>query len=195
MSSRVTFTKTDNGTLIRIGNSLNGRVKILFLIQFIAYLGGFAMFFIWFLLLLDSTSIFLLLFTLGVSFVFLIAALRYLNRATEREEILVSPDQITISNITIRKKKTNSYNIADISDLHQDPPVTYTDHPLKGESFDYMGFAARDKELQTVNDEGRMHFTYRGKTIRFGKGIASWDARDISDAIFDITRIKMSYYY
>lgn len=62
-----------------------------------------------------------------------------------------------------------------------------TDHPLKGESFDYFGFQTEQELINTVHDEGNLSFDYDGKTVFFGKSVPSWDAEDLAKTIRELT--------
>jgi hypothetical protein len=189
MASRIQYNTTKEGTLITIGNNLTMRVKGLFIIQFLVAIIGAVSFLMMFYNDLDTfASTGLLLFTLTSATVFFVAAYRYLNRVLEREEILVKSLQLIITDIGFLKRKVRVFEIAKVADFHHLAAPKYTDHPLNGKSFDYLGFQTRDKEIQAINNDGRISFFYEGRNILFGKGITTWEAEEIGKVIYEITK-------
>ncbi len=54
---------------------------------------------------------------------------------------------------------------------------TKTDHPLKGNSFDYFGFETQEQLIQNLHHEGNLYFdTQDGNRIFFAPCVYSWDA-------------------
>lgn len=186
MPASINFTSTENGCEITISNKLRSGVRILFYIQFIVCLVFGALFFAMMFQSLDA-PVLLSLFTAGAAVVYVLAAYRYIERVREKEIIHITPESISISKKKILGKETSIYEMKHIRNLRYELPPVYTDHPLKGESFDYLGFQTRDKEIQQLHDEGRLTFFYDGQEVRFGKMLASWDAEEIGEKIRDIT--------
>ena len=54
-----------------------------------------------------------------------------------------------------------------------------TDHPLKGNSFDYFGFETQEQLIQSLHHKGNLCFVCEEERIYFGRGIYTWDAEKI----------------
>jgi hypothetical protein len=118
---------------------------------------------------------------------------RYIDRVVKREEILVTPKHLTIIVKGLFNKNVALYDVASISHfkyLSQDKPVP---HPLEGQSLDYTGFGALNKEVTALADDGTLQFFYEGRNIKFGKNIPSSDAEEIAKIIYKLTQNDLRF--
>ena len=63
--------------------------------------------------------------------------------------------------------------------LHYVGKPEKTDHPLKGECYDYFGLETHEHLLQSLHHEGNLYFNYEGFPIRFARGVYSWHAEEM----------------
>jgi hypothetical protein len=54
-----------------------------------------------------------------------------------------------------------------------------TDHPLKGQSFDYFGFDTHEQLVQNLHQEGNLCIYFYHQQVRFGKGVYLWHAEEL----------------
>jgi len=122
-----------------------------------------------------------------------IAFYRFINKATETEKLLVSKDQLDIINSTIFKRSVKSFVISEISDFKFNEKEKYEPHPLKGETFDYLGFQTEQQVIQDLHGDGRISFNYRGGLFRFGKDLASWEFKQLEVLLYELTGNDLRY--
>jgi hypothetical protein len=184
----MTIKDTTEGKIICLSSSLDNRGKILNIINFIFFTAaGMALIY---LPISERTP-----FTFGVfvfiaivSGIYLFAAYRFINKALEREEIILNEKTLTISRKGFLSKKSNVYQRSKISNFrHLDKPNT-TKHPLAGNSFDYLGFQTEEQMVNELHGDNRLAFEYDNKTIRFGVNIYSWDFEKLEILFYDIVQ-------
>ncbi len=124
---------------------------------------------------------------------FAIASYRFINKATEMEKLFINPQRLDIVNSSLFKVSKKSFLLADISDFKFLEKERYEPHPLKGETFDYLGFQAEQEVIQDLHSEGKVSFLYNGKQIRFGKDLASWEFNDLEVLLYDLTGNDFRY--
>lgn len=192
MRKRVNISVNDNGGAdILIKNNLNIRVLVLFSIEVMcAFLG--ALMFIYLLMIDEDYPILMYLFLLGVIIVFLLMGFRYLKRITEKEIVSIGKDTLAIKRASLLNSKSTIYPIDQIRNMTFAGFPKYTDHPLKGESMDYLGFQTMDRQIQVVNQEGNISFDFEERTIFFGKELPSWDVEKINETIIKVTSNTLS---
>jgi hypothetical protein len=122
-----------------------------------------------------------------------IAFYRFINKATETEKLFVSKERLDIMNSTIFKRSSKSFVISEISDFKFNEREKYEPHPLKGETFDYLGFQTEQHVIQDLHSEGRISFTYRGRPFRFGKDVASWEFSQLEVLVYELTGNDLRY--
>lgn len=113
------------------------------------------------------------------AFLYAFAARRLINRLTFRESIITDNYSLMIRQRSIFSTKITTYSWQYIGTLHYLGVQPKTDHPLKGKSFDYFGFEAREHLIQSIHNEGNLFFRYGDISVRFGKGLYSWDAAEM----------------
>ena len=117
---------------------------------------------------------------------------RYLTRVFQSEKMLITKDTISIINATLLKKQENTYDISGITFLNYMGKGKKTDHPLKGNSFDYLGFETQELVIAEVNNDGNLSFGYNNKIINFGRDVYSWDAEKINEVLAKVTDNKLT---
>lgn len=168
---------------VRFSDHTSKRAKVLFSIEALAYIScTIAMLFVagW---ALQEGAFVPVAFSLVFAAAFYLAFRRYLRRVTHREELLISPDSITVVKQINGKNTTVKYSINDIHRLRFIGFVQSVDHPLKTESFDYLGFQTQQSVIDAVTTEGNMAFDYEQQTIYFGIGVPSWDAAKLNELL------------
>lgn len=124
---------------------------------------------------------------------FAIGFYRFINKATEMEKLFINPQSLVIVNSSLFKVDKKSYLLANISDLKFLEKELYEPHPLKGETFDYLGFQTEQKVIEDLHSEGRVSFLYNGRQVRFGKDLASWDFNNLEVLLYDLTGNDFRY--
>ena len=167
--------------IIQFGSAAHRRAKALFIIEaIVAMLGSIAFF--WFSFeALNSAGDYTIfaLFTFAFAVICGIYSFRFLNKVFNKESLVITPNALEIIVTNLFNKKSDSFRIANITHLTYTGYQKYVDHPLKGESMDYLGFQTQQEVINTVQDEGNISFFYEGKTVHFGKGVYSWHVEEI----------------
>lgn len=173
-------TQTPEGVLVAFDDQTSGRVNVILYFEAIfSILAALAFIFIAVTFLNEAGDSFIAaMVCLAVSFVFMIAFKRYTTKATAKESLLIAKDTFSVINKSIFTKSVKRYKVADIDGIWFKGKQHFTDHPLKGQSFDYLGFQTQQEVINTVHDEGNLSFEYNGQTIYFGKSVPSWHAED-----------------
>ena len=124
---------------------------------------------------------------------FAIGFYRFINKATETEKLFVNKQRLDIMTSSLFKTEKRSFLLADISDLKILEKERYESHPLKGETFDYLGFQTEQQVIQDLHSEGRGSFVYHGRQIRFGKELVSWEFNELEILLYDLTGNDFRY--
>jgi hypothetical protein len=140
--------------------------------------------------LMDHLALSLLL--LGIDLVFIFAGARFLVKAFDKEQIIVTPDALIIQTRKWLITNKISYSFTDISEIAYIGPGHKTDHPLKGTSYDYLGFETRELEISRIHNQGHLSLVWHGVTVYFGKNVYSWDAQKINAVILDYSDGSLS---
>ena len=115
--------------------------------------------------------------TIGASLLYLLAAYRFLARMFLKEKLLIDTHSITIIKRSLLTQNVRRYFWRDIGELHYQGKASKTDHPLKGNSFDYFGFETQEHLIQSLHHDGNLFFnTADGTRVSFAPGVYSWDA-------------------
>ena len=179
MSQRngITYFWGEHTLLISLGNRTNGRIRALYLIEF--------------MLLATMATVFLLqslpltknfvhwVACIGASLIYLIAANRFLSRMFFTEKLLLDQHSITIIKKSLFSKDIKRYDWRQIGTLHYEGKSRKTDHPLKGFCFDYLGFETQEQLIQTLHHNGNLYFDTIEGRVYFAAGVYSWDAEEM----------------
>ena len=181
-----------NGKLISISTALSNRTKLLdfcYAVMFIVGAFGFCSLLItgW------NDSIGATIVATLMIIACLIAFYRFINKATEAEKLFVLQDRLEIISSSFLKESKNTYLAEGISDFKFLENDKYEPHPLKGETYDYLGFQTEQHVLHDLHHEGRVSFIYEGRQVRFGKELASWDFNELEVLFYEITGNDFRY--
>lgn len=177
MSKNITYHWGDSQLLISLGNRLQRRIKILFLAEFL-FTSGMATIFLLQALPLSGKFAHWVA-ACGAALLYLMASYRLLSRMFETEKLLLDKNDLVIVRKTLFSLQSARYSWREIGPLHYMGKERKTDHPLKGHSFDYFGFETHEHLIQSLHHEGNLSFICNGYTIRFARGVYSWDAEDM----------------
>ncbi len=182
----MTIKDYQDGKLILLSKPFDNRSKILNIIYFAVFsLAGLIMLTISITTDLDSFGITVL--TLSVVCIYLIVGYRFINKALMTEKLFINKKDLTILKNGFLSQKSNSYDIGLISNFrHLEKPTT-TKHPLAGQSFDYLGFQTEQQVINEMHGDDRLAFDYKGRTIKFGENIYSWDFDYLEVLLYEIT--------
>jgi hypothetical protein len=175
--------EVQNGKAIYLSRAFDSSPKILYLIYSIAFF-----FFTGILLrsfLYEDVQLAGLIFLIIASVISGMAAYRFMHAATATEMLHVYGDSIAIINKSLFRERVQRFELDKIHNFRHLPKPDLTDHPLKGQTFDYLGFQTEQKVINEMHGDNRIAFEYEGKTLLFGKEIYSWDFREMELLIFN----------
>jgi hypothetical protein len=181
----------NDGKIIKLSAPLGNRAKILDLLYALMFLAA-AIIFGYILFAQWNLSITTIISGLAV-FAFGIAFYRFFNKATETEKLFVRKNRLDIVNTGFLKIERKSFIVNEISNLKFNEKEKFEPHPLKGETFDYLGFQTDQQVIQDLHSEGRVSFNYRGSLYRFGKELASWEFNELEGLIYELTGNDLSH--
>jgi hypothetical protein len=185
------ITEKDGELFIDLGNKLNRRVKTLF---FFGILSGIPIIYSGLSYSIEFIQIqmyWLAALFIAILIIGILVSYRYCIRILRSESLLITSDTFFLITSVFNRSFKKPYEIDKISELNYNGPAHKTDHPLKGQSFDYLGFDTQEKVIASVNDEGNLSFTYGDKQVYFGRAVYSWDAEEINNAITSFTKGKL----
>jgi len=176
-----------NGKIATLSKSLDTRPKMLHLVYFTVFFLFGLLFFrmAWISERIDNT-IQLILALLVPAFLFLLAY-RFANKAVQTEKLIVSKDNLTLVKAGLFTSQKRSYDVKHIENFRHLAAVTVSKHPLAGDSFDYTGFQAREQLANSVHQDNRLAFDFKGSIIRFGENIYSYEFEDLQVILYEIT--------
>lgn len=177
MKKKISYHWGDDHLLIALGNRLQPRIKFLFWAEFV-FTTGMATIFLK-QSLPFSTNLLHVVAGIGAALLYLLAAYRFMSRMLFDEKIVVDSAAMIIIQRTPFSLKTRTYQWKDIGPLHYVGKPSKTDHPLKGHCYDYLGFETQEHLIQSLHHEGNMYFNYKGFSVRFARGVYSWDAEEM----------------
>jgi hypothetical protein len=167
----------DNYLQIKLGNRTAPRIKALYWGEFLITLGMSTIF------MLQSFpiahNVVHMMAAAGSAVLYLLASYRFISRTFYTEELWLDDMFLTIISSTPFKRKLDQYDWANIGQLHYIGKDSKTDHPLKGQCYDYFGFETQEKLIQNIHEDGNLYFNYGGYRVRFAKGVYSWNAEEM----------------
>lgn len=173
----ITYHWGDHTLLINLSNTVNRRIKALYITELI-FTSGMATIF-----LLQSMpfshNVFNWIAAIGASILYILAAHRFLARIFFSEQLLLDINNITIIRKTLLSRQVNRYNWRHIGELHYEGKAAKTDHPLKGKCFDYFGFETQEHLIQSLHHKGNLYFDTPLGRVYFAPGVYSWDAEKL----------------
>ncbi len=124
--------------------------------------------------------------------VFTIAAYRVLNKIAETEKLFINKERLDIITTRLLIFEKRSYVLAEISDFHFDDVETPR-APLEGDTVDYFGFQGDRKVIKDLFADGKASFLYRGRRVRFGKALASWEFNELEVLLYGMSGNDLRY--
>ncbi len=175
--NEITYYWGDRSLLIRLGNRTDKRVRALYIAELI-FTGCMATIFMLQAMPLRHSTVHIVA-CVGASAIFMLAAYRFLSRIFYDEQLLLDQRSLTIIRKTFFGKNIRKYDWREIGALHYEGKPKKADHPLKGHSFDYLGFDTQDHLIQSLHHNGNMYFdSYEGR-VYFASGVYSWNAEEM----------------
>ncbi len=107
------------------------------------------------------------------------AGVIWLNKTFKKEIVEVDKTNLSLRTQTLFSNRIKIYSLSDIAHFRFAGGNTFTEHALKVNDFDYLGAQTAEKQLQHVIKDGTLEFFCKGKYIRFGLNVTSWDAEEI----------------
>jgi len=180
-----------DGKLITLSRALDERGKYLYLIYSIMFL--IAGILLGVALIYASYSLGAMLFTFIGFMASTIAGVRFGSRAFASEKIFVNKQTLEIIKISLLKNERKVYEISKISNFRHLQKPELTDHPLAGNSFDYLGFQTEQKVISEMHGDKSIAFDYEGKVITFGTDIYSWQFDELEMLLHDFSGNDLRY--
>lgn len=137
----------DDHLQIKLGNRTAPRIKALFWGEFLVTLGMSTIFLLQALPI--GQSVLHILAASGSATLYLLASYRFISRTFYTEELWLDDMFLTVISSTPFKRKLNQYDWDNIGLLHYIGKDTKTDHPLKGQCYDYFGFETQESLSKT----------------------------------------------
>lgn len=167
----------ENDLHINLGSRTTSRMRVLYIFEFLFTIGLATV------VLFKSLSLTppLLLWTniIGASVLYFLAARRFLLRVSLKESIILDDRYISFVKKSLISKKTRKYDWRMLGPLHYEGQVKKTDHPLKGRSFDYLGFETHEHIIQILHKNGNLYFDTPEGRMYFAVGLYSWHAEEM----------------
>ena len=173
----ITYYWGEYNLLISLGNRTNGRIRALYLVEFLFLTAMATVFMLQSLPL--THNFFHWVACIGASFIYLIAANRFLARMFFTERLLLDQNSITIIKKSLFSQNIKRYDWRQIGTLHYEGKGHKTDHPLKGICFDYLGFETQEQLIQSLHHNGNLYFDTNEGRVYFAAGVYSWDAEEM----------------
>lgn len=179
----MTIKEHPNGKIIIFSRPLDtGNNVIYFTIFFL-----FGLLFLKLILTSDKIDTpFLLTCSLIVPTLLLLIAYRFLEKALQREKLIVSKRQFTLIKtgfFTGRKRTFEIRHIENVRHIVENEPIKQPEPDESGELTDTQ----IKQYLRTRRIENRVAFDYKGHTVKFGANVYSWDFDELGVAIYEVT--------
>lgn len=182
----------EDGKLIILSSAFGSRGKALYFCYFLMFFISATAFLR--LLLVNSFSPIAgaIVCILGLT-AFYIAAYRFIRKSSMSERLFVNKQVLKIINKSIFGSLVKTYKIGDISNFRHLAKPELTNHPLSGQTFDYLGFQTEQRVINEMHGDNRLAFDWKGTTVIFGQDIYSWDFEALEVLLYDITGNDLRY--
>jgi hypothetical protein len=177
MKAKIKYLWGKDHLLIDLGNRIEPRIRVIYWLEFTVSIGIAVIFLLQSYQLHGNVLHFLSSICIGV--LALLAVYRFFSRMFYREKLIVTDRQFILVRKTPFSSIHRSYDWEEMGPLHYLGKEAKTDHPLKGKCFDYFGFDTQEQLVQDLHHDGNLYFEYRGLSVRFARGIYSWNAEEI----------------
>jgi len=116
---------------------------------------------------------------------FFIITVRFGNRAFASKKLWIDAEHLVLIDKSWFRSGSQTFEKSKITRFLFHDRAELTDHPLAGQSMDYLGFQTEQKVINEMYGENRISFDYEdGRTISFGKDLYSWDYDQLKELIF-----------
>ena len=174
----MTVKKYQDGKIISLSSSFDNRAKILNIFYCICFIAtGIGVI----LLPVSERVPFtfgLFLFIAIPNCIFFFAAYRFINKALQKEKLVIKKSTLTIIRSGFLSTKRDIYEVSKISNFRHLDKLETIKHPLAGQSFDYLGFHTEQQVINEMHGDKRLAFDYNDRTIKFGENIYSWTSNN-----------------
>ena len=171
------------GKLIILEGPLDGRPKWLYFFYSLAFLFTELIMLVGFW---ESTLTGISFFVfLGAIIGCFIVTVRFGNQAFASKKLWIDGHHLILVDKTWFRSNSQIFEKSKITKFLFHDRAELTDHPLAGQSMDYLGFQTEQKVINEMYGENRISFDYEdGKTIFFGKDLYSWDYENLKAILF-----------
>jgi hypothetical protein len=160
--------------LIDLGNRIQNRIRLLFIAEFL-FIAGIATCLLLIAIPVQGNFTHFVM-CIGATITYMLAAYRFLSRLFFNESLYITTKAISIHQQSPFYRSTRTFNWQSISEMHYIGKPHKTDHPLKGNSFDYFGFESQEQLIQRLHHKGNLYFSCEDENIYFARGVYFWDA-------------------
>ena len=167
----------DSDLLIHLGNRTDFRIRALYLIEFVVT-GSLATLFLCTLSPLHANWVGTVV-GLGAGALYLLAAMRFIGRIFFREHIRLDCSSLSLTRQTFMARHEKRFHWHQVRSLHYHGTTPKTDHPLKGQCYDYFGFDTQEQLAQTLHHPGNLYIETVDGRVYFATGVYSWHAEEI----------------
>ena len=174
-----------DGKLISLSKGFDSRAKALYFFYFLVFFLS-ASLFLRSLLIEKNMALGAIIVSVLASIAFYIAAYRFINKAVQSEKLFVNGQVLELIKQGIFRSLVKTYKISDISNFRHLKKPELTNHPLAGQSFDYLGFQTEQKVISEMHGDNRLAFDWKGITVVFGQEVYSWDFEALQNLLRDI---------
>lgn len=184
--------ESKDGTLVKF-NSLSFKLKVLFLGEALVGI-VFCMIPVPYyddIIKTPRDHIGLIIFSTIITITGLLIFYNYLKRVLQKEALFITTKSLTIINYFFFSKRSTVFDIDKIWYLSYKGRSEKTDHPLKGNSYDYLGFETKELEISEVHSEGNISLKCENKIVYFGRDVYSWDAEKLNELLIKVTSNKL----
>ncbi len=187
----MTIKDYQDGKRIILSKAFDNRAKILNSVYFAAFTLSAILFTR--LVLMDTVTDASLLFIVGIGGLYLFIGYKFINKAIQTEQLLVTKDNLTIIKRGFFIAQENIYDVSKISKFRHLSKPELTRHPLAGDTFDYLGFQTEQQVINELHGDNRLGFYYDGRLITFGEDIYTWDFEQLEILLYNITGNDFRY--
>lgn len=171
-----------------MGSRISTRMRILYIFEFLFTTGLASILLVKSLAL--TNHLLLWINITGSSALYFLAGRRFLQRIYLAESIILDGQNISFVKKTLLSKKVKQYDWRELGPLHYEGQIKKTDHPLKGKTFDYLGFETHEHIIQILHKNGNLYFDTPEGRLYFAVGVYSWHAEEM----VQIMRLYMGTY-
>ena len=183
MTPEIAFFETKDRLIIEIQQRLKGIIIFGLVLIGLIFLCSSAFFLFLLLVDIDEMTIFPFILLSSATLVAFLASISFLNKTYNKETITITKDTISINEKKLLTRKGKDYSKGINDKIEYVGSEHFTNHNLSTKSFDYLGLGTQEKQVQFIIESGRLMYTNKETTIRFGKDVYEEDAEEIINRI------------